>query len=84
MIELADRLSVTKRNVTALVDGLEKEGLARRQPHPTDRRSTVVALTALGKEAFSEAAKIQRDHLSALIETLDPQQQAAWLRLCLI
>ncbi|MEM8916350.1 MAG: MarR family transcriptional regulator, partial [Pseudomonadota bacterium] len=44
MAELADRLSVTKRNITTLVDGLERDGLASRHPHPTDRRSTLVEL----------------------------------------
>jgi len=38
MADLADTLSVTPRNITALVDGLEAESLVRRSPHPTDRR----------------------------------------------
>lgn len=76
MIELSDRLSVTKRNVTSLVDGLEKDGLARRRPHPTDRRSTLVDLTPAGERAFSEAARIQRDQLSALLAHLESGQQA--------
>src|SRR3990170_8366073 len=45
MADLADRLGVTPRNVTALVDGLEAESLVRRAPHPTDRRITMVELT---------------------------------------
>jgi len=45
MADLADALTVTPRNVTALVDGLEAEGLVRRVPHSTDRRVTLVELT---------------------------------------
>jgi DNA-binding MarR family transcriptional regulator len=45
MADLADALTVTPRNVTALVDGLEGEGLVRRVPHSTDRRITLVELT---------------------------------------
>ena len=44
MADLADALTVTPRNVTALVDGLEAEGLIRRLPHSTDRRVTLVEL----------------------------------------
>jgi DNA-binding MarR family transcriptional regulator len=45
MAELSQRLGVTARNITALVDGLETEGLVRRRPHPSDRRATIVELT---------------------------------------
>jgi 4,5-DOPA dioxygenase extradiol len=45
MADLAGALAVTPRNVTALVDGLEAEGLVRRVPHSTDRRVTLVELT---------------------------------------
>lgn len=52
---------MTKRNVTVLVDGLEKDSLARRSPHPRDRQSKLAELTPSGEVAFSEAAKEQRD-----------------------
>jgi DNA-binding MarR family transcriptional regulator len=45
MADLAEELAVTPRNVTALVDGLEVEGLVRRVPHATDRRVTLIELT---------------------------------------
>src|ERR1700674_3672138 len=45
MADLASGLDVTPRNVTTLVDGLERDGLVRRRPHPTDRRATVIELT---------------------------------------
>ena len=34
MSDLADALGVTPRNITALVDGLEEEGMVRRVAHP--------------------------------------------------
>lgn len=77
MVELAQRLSVTKRNVTTLVDGLEREGLAERSPHPTDRRSKLVKLTRSGEDVFLQAAKVQRDHLDKLLSQLEPEQQQA-------
>ena len=46
---LAQRLGVTPRAVTALVDGLETRRLVHRRPHPTDRRAALVELTAGGR-----------------------------------
>src|SRR5215213_8872482 len=51
--QLADRLGLTSGAVTALVDRLERLGWARREPHPTDRRSVVVRPAP--PEAESEA-----------------------------
>jgi DNA-binding MarR family transcriptional regulator len=56
MNELSTVLSVTPRNVTKLVDGLEAEGLAKRTPHPSDRRATLVSLTDRGVLASKESA----------------------------
>lgn len=53
---LADALGVTPRTVTGLVDGLEAGGLVVRQPHPTDRRSTLVAFTETGARIAEEMA----------------------------
>ena len=49
--ELAEALRVSPRNVTGLVDALEQTGFVRRAPHPTDRRATLVELTAQGRDA---------------------------------
>ncbi len=46
--ELSDALRCTPRHVTGLVDQLEADGLAKREPHPTDRRATLVTLTPEG------------------------------------
>src|ERR1700722_6657947 len=51
MGELATGLGVTPRRVTALVEALEADGLVERRPHPTDRRSTLVAITDGGRKA---------------------------------
>jgi DNA-binding MarR family transcriptional regulator len=42
--DLAERLLLSSGAVTFLVDRLEQAGLVQRQPHPTDRRATLVAL----------------------------------------
>ncbi len=46
--ELAERLDVTARNVTGLIDHLERDGLVERIDDPDDRRSTYARLTMAG------------------------------------
>ncbi|MBN9122862.1 MAG: MarR family transcriptional regulator [Planctomycetes bacterium] len=78
MSELSEQLGVTARNVTALVDALEAEGLVRRVPHATDRRATVIELTAAGAQYGRQMAS--GGHMSAIAElfrglTATEQQQ---------
>ncbi|HJZ55002.1 MAG TPA: MarR family transcriptional regulator [Gemmataceae bacterium] len=82
MSGLSDELGVTPRNVTALVDGLEEEGLVRRVPHPTDRRATVVELTETGAEYGCQmAAGGHLDAIAELFRELTPADQRELIRL---
>ncbi|MGQ0842106.1 MarR family winged helix-turn-helix transcriptional regulator [Actinokineospora sp.] len=56
---LSQALKVTPRNVTGLLDGLEEGGFVARNPHPTDRRATLVTITAKGRAA---ARAMHEDH----------------------
>ena len=49
------RLQVHPTSVTNLVDGLERLGYAVRNPHPSDRRTTLAAITEAGRRV-AEAA----------------------------
>jgi DNA-binding MarR family transcriptional regulator len=46
---LAADLHVTPRTITALVDALVATGFVTREPHPSDRRATLVTLTKRGR-----------------------------------
>lgn len=48
---LAAALEVTPRTITALIDGLVDTGFVTREPHPADRRATLVTFTARGSDA---------------------------------
>src|SRR6266540_835136 len=47
---LAGRLSVSPRNVTGLIDHLERDGLVERVSDPADRRSVLAQLTERGRD----------------------------------
>ncbi|HVD00132.1 MAG TPA: MarR family transcriptional regulator [Candidatus Dormibacteraeota bacterium] len=52
--DLAEALDVTPRNVTGLVDHLERDGLVERFPDPDDRRATRVRLSPAGAAKLAE------------------------------
>ncbi|GAA4810069.1 MarR family winged helix-turn-helix transcriptional regulator [Tomitella cavernea] len=49
MNKASARLQVHPTSVTNVVDRLEAAGLVRRQPHPSDRRTTLVEVTDEGR-----------------------------------
>ena len=53
--ELAADLGLSSGASTALVDRLEREGIAERYPHPSDRRRTLVRLTERGQGVVRES-----------------------------
>lgn len=46
--KIGARLQVHPASVTNLIDGLERDGLVRRAPHPSDRRTTLATITPAG------------------------------------
>ena len=52
--ELAEDLDSSPRNVTGLVDNLERDGLVERVPDASDRRSVRARLTAEGRRRIEE------------------------------
>jgi DNA-binding MarR family transcriptional regulator len=80
MATLAATLGVTPRNVTALVDGLEAEGLVRRRSHPTDRRVTMIELTDRAPDVLTMMSE-RRAALTGLFGCLSAEEQKDMLRL---
>ncbi|WP_250284866.1 MULTISPECIES: MarR family winged helix-turn-helix transcriptional regulator [unclassified Frankia] len=55
MSKVGNRLQVHPTSVTSAVDRLSSQGLVRRIPHPTDRRTTLAEITAAGREVATTA-----------------------------
>jgi DNA-binding MarR family transcriptional regulator len=71
MGELAASLGIDPPNATTLVDELEVLGLAKRRPHPTDRRAKLVEATRKGKDMARQADEILSTP-PATVSDLDP------------
>lgn len=55
--KMGARLQVHPTSVTSLVDGLERLGYAQRTPHPSDRRTTLAAITETGRRVAEEGTE---------------------------
>lgn len=71
MAELADRLEVSARNVTVLIDGMERDGFLERRAHATDRRATVIALTPAGEALCKQILTVHEDAVGRVFSALD-------------
>lgn len=70
MGELSQQLLVSNGNATAVVDRLERDGLVRRTPVPTDRRVVRVQLTAEGRHQFEAQASPHEARVAAIFAGL--------------
>lgn len=57
---LVTKMGMTKQAVQQLLDGLEADGIVRREPDPNDRRGKLVVYTAKGRAAVRDSTAIKR------------------------
>lgn len=83
--DLSGRLHIAPRSATEVVDALESRGLVERRPDPSDRRATLVEVTAHGtgvlgairaargteaERIFDRLTPADRDHLARILRQL--------------
>src|SRR3954462_1185216 len=56
--ELGSAMGVDPSTMVSLIDELERAGLAKRKPHPTDRRARAVALTPKGRRVLQQGRQM--------------------------
>ncbi len=75
MCDLGKSVALTRSGATRAITRLEKAGLVRRLPSPTDGRSTVVELTPAGEEQQRAASEVFRnvidEHFFAILAPSD-------------
>ncbi len=67
---------VEPANVSRSLQSLERMGLVRREPHPTDGRASIFSLTEKGQANADEVALGMRELRRALLKGIDPQELA--------
>ena len=68
--ELANRLYVTKGNVSGLIDRLVESGLVERRPLEGDRRSHALHLTRAGRALADQGMAAQRAYVGRTLARL--------------
>ncbi len=74
--DLARALGVTSAASSGIVDRLESRGHVTRQPHPTDKRRTVVAISDSGRAEVLAQLRPMFEALVAADSRLDDGQRA--------
>lgn len=74
---LADRLSLTRAAVTALVDRLARDGYVERSPDPDDRRSVLVRLRPETWAAFAGVYRPLGERVQRATGDLDEDRREA-------
>ena len=57
-LELATTMGIDPSTLVSLVDELESAGLAKRRPHPNDRRAREVTITAKGRRLLERGRRM--------------------------
>lgn len=81
--DLAQSAGVSSRNVTGLVDTLERDGLAQRVPAPHDRRSVLARITPAGQEWIEDFRRPTQAAMAAVFRGFTPAELAQLRHMCL-
>ena len=81
MKEVADQVGISARNITALVDTMEADGLVVRKPHPTDRRAVLLELTDTGRNSANTCFVGRIDAIGEVFDGLTATEQRELTRL---
>ena len=66
VLDIVNEIAITVGAVSKAVDRLVAAGWTVREPHPQDRRSSVLRLTAEGEAMLAAARPVVEDELAAL------------------
>ena len=83
MRDLSVALGVTARNITTIVDGLEREGFLARRPDATDRRAILLELTEFGQAHLARMHELQIRMSERIFSPLNSQERQEFMRLLL-
>ena len=73
--ELAQQLLIRHNSAVGLVDRLNKEGLAVREPSPEDKRKVYLRLTVKGDRVLARLAEVHREELRRIGPDIREQLQ---------
>ena len=79
--ELGSAMGIDPSTMVTLIDKLESEGLAKRRPHPQDRRAREVSITPKGRRLLQRARKLAFEAEAEVLGGLSATERRELLRL---
>jgi DNA-binding MarR family transcriptional regulator len=79
--ELGSAMGVDPSTMVSLIDELEAAGLAKRRPHPTDRRARAVVLTPKGRRLRGRGRRMATQVEDEVLRGLTAAERRELLRL---
>ena len=79
--ELGSAMGIDPSTMVSLIDELEVKGLAKRRPHPDDRRARQVTITRKGRRTLEQARKLALAAEDDVLRGLSAKERRDLLRL---
>src|SRR5262245_45783490 len=73
--QIGAAMGIDPSTMVALVDQLERAGLAKRRPHPKDRRAREVRLTPRGQRTLERARRLAEEVEGDVLRGLSPAER---------
>ena len=75
------KVLLTSGSITTSIDRLETRGFVKRNRHPTDGRTFLVALTPQGRDKIGPASREHARRMARIVGVLTPEEQHELVRL---
>jgi DNA-binding MarR family transcriptional regulator len=79
--EIGAAMGIDPSTMVSLIDELERKGLAKRRPHPSDRRAREVSITPKGRRLLGRGKKMALEVENELLRGLTAAQRRQLLKL---
>jgi DNA-binding MarR family transcriptional regulator len=73
--QIGSAMGIDPSTMVSLVDQLERAGLAKRQPHPQDRRAREVRITPKGRRTLERARELAEEVEHDVLRGLSPAER---------
>jgi DNA-binding MarR family transcriptional regulator len=73
--EIGAAIGIDPSTMVALIDELEAAGLAKRRPHPTDRRARQVVITPKGRRTLERGRAMASEVEDAVLQGLGSEER---------
>jgi DNA-binding MarR family transcriptional regulator len=79
--EIGAAIGIDPSTMVALIDELERSGLAKRRPHPRDRRAREVVITPKGRRTVERGRALAREVEDAVLQGLASDERRQLVKL---